>query len=277
MKIEQVKKLSPPKRLAYWIAERENIHRKKDMCLQKPWTDDEILQSYRFCNVRRIDDAVSMWLYNNWYKPYKDHKNMLVACALARFVNLPASLQEVGFPERWDPKRIMKILRKRRARGEKIFNGAYVVRGNDGMDKVESVVMFYVDPLAKEPPKLSRVYMQDAWRTLSQRYGFGSFMAGQVLADMRWATSWQFRDKQNWAPMGPGSKRGMNRFLGRPLKNPLKQEEFVRQLRKLMERLGPIVPDMEAIDWQNCLCEFDGYERVLWSQGRKKERYPGKE
>jgi len=80
MKIEQVKKLDVQERWLYWIKEREKIRLAKDAGDSKPWTDDVILQSYRFCNVRRMDDKVSQWLLNNWYKPYRGHPHMLKAC-----------------------------------------------------------------------------------------------------------------------------------------------------------------------------------------------------
>ena len=106
MKIEAVKKLSVSSRLLYWIQEREKVRQLKEAGAPKPWTDDEVLQRYRFCNVRRMDDKVSRWLFENWYQPNFDHPNMLLACALARFINLPASLEVIGFPTQWRPDKI---------------------------------------------------------------------------------------------------------------------------------------------------------------------------
>lgn len=280
MKIEDVAKMTRPlDRLVYWIKERESIRIQREECTPKPWTDDEILQRYRFCNVRRMDDRVSQWLLKNWYEPNYGHKNMLLACALARFVNLPDSLGSIGYPATWDAARIKRILRSQAKNGLNVFNGAYMVRGNDGMDKVECVVDYYVRPLWKRPVVIDPFSMQATHAELSKRYGFGSFMAGQVVADLRWAMPNDWHDAKTWAPMGPGSKRGMNRLLNQPMNAPMKQEEFGTLLTSLMRQLSSRLPlvitsRLEAIDYQNCLCEFDGYERALWG-GRKKQRYPG--
>lgn len=111
MKIQDVAKLSPQERLVYWIREREAIRLKKEAGQPRPWTDDEILDTYRFCNVRRMDDKVSKWLLENWYKPYFDHQNMLIAVALARFFNSVETLEYMGFPEKdWNAEKLKAIV-----------------------------------------------------------------------------------------------------------------------------------------------------------------------
>lgn len=284
MRIEQVSKLDPLERLIYWVKERESIRLKKEAGEPPPWTDDEILQRYRFCNVRRMDDKVSQWLMDNWYTPYKDHPNMLVACALARFINKPESLTllarfvfQDGFPPAWGS--IKRELRAAKARGP-IFNGAYMVRGNDGKDKVSSVIDLTVSPLSKSPPTITKSSMLETWTQLCPRYGFGPFMAGQIVADLRWAVVGKWKDKHRWAPIGPGSKRGMNRILNRPIESPLSQDDFNDCLNQLMVSVTAVLcrsitRRMEAIDWQNCLCETDKYSRVMLGEGRPKQIYPG--
>lgn len=280
MKIEAVKKLSVSSRLLYWIQEREKVRQLKEAGAPKPWTDDEVLQRYRFCNVRRMDDKVSRWLFENWYQPNFDHRNMLLACALARFINLPASLEVIGFPTQWRPDEIKSKLRKYRDQGNQVFNGAYMVRGNDGMDKIECVVDYYVQPLFSLRDSVNTDSMEETWKTILPSYGMGSFMAGQIVADLRWALEGRWKDAKTWAPMGPGSKRGMNRLLEKPLNAPMTQAEFESDLKQMMAVLRQALPRtlakrLEAIDYQNCLCELDKYERTLFEGRRPKSRYPG--
>lgn len=283
---DEVRKLTPAERLLYWIREREAVRLGKEAGLPPPWTDDPILQSWRFCNVRRMDDHVSRWLLDSWYRPYLGHTNMLYAAALARFFNLPrtllmieSSVFRVGLPDWGEIKRAVRHAKGRG--GGPVFNAAYMVRGNDGSDKVTSVVDFNVRPLAKDPPVVDPSSMRNTWAALACRYGFGSFMAGQVVADLRWAVPGTWADRDVWAPLGPGSRRGLNRLLGRDPNTPVSQREFVRELHTLIRLCyaglpAPVVTRLEAIDFQNCLCEFDGYEKVLWGQGRKKRTYPGR-
>lgn len=282
------------KRFFYWINERESIRKKKELGLErKPWTTDTILQSYRFCNVRRMDDKVSRWLLTNWYLPYQDNPLMLPAVALARFINQPAALSTItknvfedSVSTGWRPDVLKEKLRdyrnNRKPQEPSLFNNAYMVRGNDGVDKVSSVLDFYIASLWEEGKLLipDRGSMRNTHLSISGRYGFGSFMAGQVVADLRWALKGNWDDRLTWAPMGPGSARGMNRYHGRPPKTALKQDQFLSELLGLIRESKKHLPValqeiLEAHDYQNCLCEFDKYERTLHLEGRPKQKYPG--
>ena len=112
MLTSQAKDLTRAELFLYWIKERESVRRKKEVGKSKPWTDDEILQSYRFCNVRRMDDKVSKWLLENWYRPFYDHQNILLACSLGRFFNQPSTLERLGFPVDWHPDQVGYLLTK---------------------------------------------------------------------------------------------------------------------------------------------------------------------
>lgn len=280
MKIEQVKKLTPMQRLVYWIKERESIRLKRLNEEPKPWTDDPILQAYRFCNVRRMDDKVSKWLSLNWYIPYHGHKNMMVACALARFINLPASLENVGFPTTWNPERLKTKLRRFRDFGNQIFNGAYMIRCNDNMDKIEYVVDYCCSPLVTNRIPIIQDCMKETWTRLKECFGFGSFMSGQVVADLRWAFPGSWLDREFWAPQGPGSTRGLYRLHGEPIKSSMKPQVFAGRLDLVIDALKTKLPTsitnrLEAMDYQNCLCEFDKYERTLFDNRHPKSRYNG--
>ncbi len=277
MLVKDVAKLKPIERLIYFINERESIRLKKEAGKPWPWTDDEILSSYRFCNVRRMDDKVSQWLLKNWYEPHRDHPNMLVAIVMARFFNLPNILGMIGFPKRWDPEKVKYKIRCHKDGGNVVFNAAYMVRGNDGEDKVASVIDYTVQPLFVDPPTINTSSMQETHAAIKDRYGFGSFMAGQVVADLRWAMTGEWKDKKTWAPVGPGSSRGMCRLFNWPLRL-IKQEKFETHLGELTKLLKSHLPQkvtrrLEAIDYQNCLCEYDKMTRVLLGEGRPKQLY----
>lgn len=289
MKVEQVKKKNVFHRWLYWIKEREWIRVQRAEGQSAPWTYDEILGNYRFCNVRRMDDKVSQWLLNNWYMPYFNHKDMLAAVTLARFFNKPETLAAIT-PFVFDKEQVdwiaiescVKELRKSGA----VFNGAYMVRGNSKKtkDKVEIVLHEYTRPMLESIKDFGRLptgTMENAHAMIADSYGFGSFMAGQIVADLRWAMEGRWGDRNSWAPIGPGSNRGMNRILQRDLKHQAKQIDFVNELRGLIVRARDelsmdFVDRLEAIDWQNTLCEFDKYERALHGEGRPKSTYkPG--
>lgn len=279
-----LKTLPTQERLAYWIQEREAIRQRKEQGEQQPWTKDPILHRYRFCNVRRMDDKVSRWLLDNWYGPYKNHHNMLVATTLARHYNLPFTLGAItplvfkkGAPDLGAVGQVVRALKKA---GHKVFNGAYMVRGIETVDKTEMVLERVCKPLVENPPDINTSSMENSLAVLMPYWGFSSFMGGQIVADLRWAIKGKWKDKGCWAPLGPGSKRGMNRLHNRPKKSPISQEKFLEELTAVIEwclsRLPKTITDrLEAMDYQNCLCEFDKYERTLWGEGKPKQLYRG--
>ena len=282
MDIQTVKSLSAFERYIYWVSERESIRLKKEAGEKKPWTDDEILQKFKFCNVRRMDDRVSSWLYENWYKENHSHPNMLVACTLARQLNNTDSLEDVGFPHIWNPKVVEEILNARAKDKLKVFSGAYMITGTLGGTKIQQVVHKVVSPILERPPEIDHTSIENSVKTLLPYAGFSTFIAGQVIADMRWAHSGSWEDKNSWAAIGPGSRRGMNILLGRHKTMPMKQAEFSKHLAEHIEKASNELDDtitsrLEAIDWQNTLCEFDKYTRTLHAEGRPKQKYPGHE
>jgi len=279
VKIDRVKKLEVEDRFLYWIKERESIRIKKEAGEEKPWSNDEILQQYKFCNVRRMDDCVSRWLMKNWYKPNYDHPNMLIACFVARLFNQPDALEAIGFPDKWRPTTIKHTLQHRAAQGSRNFNAAYIVSTN-GLtgDKVEIVVDKVLQPASKVQITQTASLRALAGR-LTRLWGISTFMAGQVSADVRWAIRGSWRDKRVWAPVGPGSRRGINRLLGQHLQRSVSEavweQEFAGVREMVSSSLSIIYGRLEAIDVQNCLCEFDKYERTLWGTGRPKRKYDG--
>ena len=49
----------------YFACERQNIFWKKINGESAPWTEDKILQEYKFCNSYRVNDRVSQYLLRN--------------------------------------------------------------------------------------------------------------------------------------------------------------------------------------------------------------------
>jgi hypothetical protein len=236
-----------------------------------------------------MDDKVSDWLYRNWYKPHFNHPNMLLAVVLARHFNQPTTLEYIGFPEKWQPEKMYaKLLKmKKEFPGRSVFNGAYMIRSSSGSspvfypDKCEMVIKETVQQFVDNPPKLNTISMEECVETIQEYRNFGSFMAGQVVCDLRWAIEGKWRDKNTWAPIGPGSRRGFNRLHERDLKYPLKQNQFLTELRAAMKIAIDALPESmtdrwEAMDYQNIMgCEYDKFCRIICGEGKPKQKYPG--
>lgn len=253
----------------------------------KPWTKDEILMDYKFCNVRRMDDRVSIWLAENWYNSKATNFTLLIMGCMARMINWPDTLaclkmgQAARLEQSWDPKWIKKTLNKRKKSGEKIFTGAYIINGARGGSKIIQVVdniNFIAKDFHSIKENIREHDMRELWALLLDYPGIGTFIAGQIVADLRHVGFFKSpNDCMEWAPLGPGSKRGMWKLTG----NKPNQKTFEILLPELVcdvyQELPEIAKDrqLEAMDIQNSLCEFDKYTR-LEQGGHVKNKYPGR-
>src|SRR5262249_52448750 len=84
-------------------------------------------------------------------------------------------------------------------------------------------------------------------------------------------------DWMDFVVSGPGSQRGLNRVLGHPVRVKRIEPEWRSAFNRLLSAIAPHLAriglgDLHAQDLQNCLCEFDKYERVRLGEG-KPRRY----
>ena len=269
--------------LRYWITERETIRISKEGGLPKPWTADTYLRDYRWCNVSRMDDRVSVELMRDWYCD-ADVKTQLIGAALGRLINWPATLLDATGGKPFTSNLLPAIrpaLHARAARGEKVFTGAYVIPGVPGRNKIDSV-MDLVERVADAVTWLYRPTLRETWSALVTLDGLGSFLAGQITADVaQLAAGSLWSDRLSWAPVGPGSARGINRLRGREKNRSVTQTQFDRELAEYVELMRPLIRDIHvdrrlgAQDYQGTLCEFDKYRRLQLQEGKVRARYDG--
>jgi hypothetical protein len=277
------------KELFGFIRERHNVYLRRARGEPKPWTKDPILQQYRFCNVYRELDRVTIWIREHWRTPYENDPNLFFAMVVARLLNKPESLNALDVKRhvlQWDPKSFKKIMRFRKEAGEKIFSGAYMIhadRTETGL-KTDYLADFVFSPIWKDRATI-RPRPEDSLASFHARLmtcrDMGSFMAAQVVADMKFAPVLiGAGDWYSWAAPGPGSERGLNRVCGFPVKDGWEPSTWLQRVNRLQEKLRPLLLEagmepLSAQDTQNALCEFDKYSRVRLGEGRPKQLYPG--
>lgn len=268
---------------ANFIIEREAIRERHDARLpRKDWTLDPIFRRYRFCNVRREDDRVTRWLKKNWRDPYFDSPNMTAAMVLARLINWPPTLEWMGFPEKWEPERMVECIHDMQAK-DKAWSSAYVVTTcGKRMDKAVYVVEM-ATAIQQRPwysPNMGDT-LASVWERLCTVDGLGAgFLAAQVVADLKHVPDSPLTfapDWWKWAVPGPGSKRGLNRYIGFALNSHWRLKDWQGSLSNMIYEVEPhtqpVIGKLSAQDWQNCLCEFDKYERVRLGQGKPRKEY----
>jgi len=261
-----------------FMVERHNIFIRKEINNEPyPWSDDAILTDYSFCNVYRELDRVTIWIRENWREPYADHRNLPFAMAVARQINWPDTLEEIGFPEEWRPQHVKNIMEDRMANKQKVYTGAYMLTGTLGGTKIEQTVDKILTPLyANFPCDFSSI--ENSWKSFLPYAGFSDFMSYEVVTDLR-HTKWlkDAPDIMTWANPGPGAMRGLNRIFGRPLDSKQKKPLFIQEMRDLLALLNNEPLPLEMRDIEHCLCEFDKYERARLGQGRPRAKYKPRE
>lgn len=260
----------------YWIVERERVRRNKESGSPRPWTADPILDTYRFCNVRRENDKVTKWIRQNWSHP--DHPNFILAMTIARLVNWPETLAELGFPFEWSEQHFIDVINKRHDTGAKTWSSAYIVSTNGhAVSKPIYVAGTVLAPIAARcaagvwPTPLGPLY--SALRAFD---GVGSFIAGQIVADAKNTENSAWCQADDWFDFvvpGPGSRRGLARLLCKPAPYTLSDKEFYANFHVASDAALEVEDQLCNQDIQNCLCEFDKYMRVKLGEGKPRQRY----
>lgn len=248
---------------------------------------DPIISKFRFCNVRRNNDRVTKWIFVNYMDPWAANPDLWFALVVARLFNNEPTLEEIKpYVLPFKPAAMRRTLEERRDHGLKNFNAAYIVSTNGiAKDKILYLVEDVLPRMWANRKAVSKELantdsLEVAHAVLCNQFGLASFMAAQVLADLKYADPRKWHDFHTFCASGPGSKRGLNRILGRELRDPWNEQEFrktVVDLRDMVNARLTWDPTITAQDIQNCLCEYDKYRRVELGTGEPKQLYKPKE
>ncbi len=287
-----------------FMKERHNIYLNRYVHEKEfPWSKDVILNTYKFTNVYRELDRVTIWVKEHIRKPFKDHEYLWFMLCIARQINWPPTLLDMmngsvdSWPyakmsDKWSYKKAMKVMRDRKAFGFKVYTGAYILNAQyqgftNGVkiDKPEFTCKYVLNSLWKDRKKVTK-FMEEATTIaevvalLRQYPGWGGFTAYEVACDLRYTRYLnKATDKLTYANPGPGAARGMNRLLGRELKSNQPDKVVVPEMAELLKivndqwEVTKNTPKLELREIEHCLCEFDKYERVRNGQGRPRSKF----
>lgn len=265
----------------YFAYERQNIFIKKLTGEPSPWTNDKILQEYKFCNSYRVNDRVSQYLLKNVIYNGKKYskKDMLFRIILFKLFNKESTWEllldkfnDIKL-ETFNQKEYSKVLEDAISNGIKIYNDAYISCANKafGYDRKHDNhlallnKMFNIDNIQNKILKYTT--MEEAFNIIRSYPLIGNFMAYQLVTDINYSdiVNWQ---EDEFTVAGPGSLRGIKKCFidkGNMTNEDIikymydHQDEEFKRLNLEFKRIGN--RKLQLIDCQNIFCELDKYCR----------------
>lgn len=265
-----------------------------------PWTDDPTLQSERFTNIYRQLDPGTQYVIRQILEIDAPRPDKMFNVMLYRLIGRADTHAALGFQflETFDPSHMEHCLKMVRRSGKRPFTAAYMVSAYSSLgssDKIENIARLFGALHANFADLFDRVDQcataADVHAILSSAYGFGNFLAYQVLVDLMYPLrcngdrGFLPYTQDDWASPGPGARRGIEMLL-QP--GATRQDlEVMRWLRdhqhNEFERLRLDFPyweeavgkpiEISLANIQNCLCEFHKYVKIREGTGRGRRKF----
>lgn len=246
----------------------------------QPWTDDEILQEFRFTNVFRSTDRVSQYLMSEvQYGKGRSQKpaEVVFRTLLFKFFNKVETWEEieqhVGEPTwaEFDFRQIASVLDDAAERGP-IYSAAYMIpppklgEARKHRNHLRLLKLMMDDRIADrlaEADGLERVY-----ELLATYPSVGPFLGYQFTIDLNYSPMLG-AGENDFVVAGPGARDGIEKCFGGGARGiePEVIRWAVERQEEEFRRLGLDFPklfgrDLHLIDAQNLFCEVDKYARV---------------
>ncbi len=265
----------------YFACERQNIFWKKLNGEKPPWTNDEILQEYKFCNSYRVNDRVSQYLLRNVIYNGKKYSNddIIFRIILFKLFNKESTwellLNNFGDVtlKTFSMKKHSKVLEDAISNGVKIYNDAYISCANKafGYDRKHDNHLALLNKMFIEDKMQHKILkcktMQEAFNIIKSYPLIGNFMAYQLVTDINYSDVVNWREDE-FTIAGPGSLRGIKKcFID---KGKMTNEDIIKYMYENQDkefkrfnldfkRIGN--RPLQLIDCQNIFCELDKYLR----------------
>lgn len=268
----------------YFAAERQNIFFKRLRGESGPWTEDPILQQFKFTNAYRASDRVSQYLIRHVIYDGKEHErsaeDTFFRIMLFKIFNLPetweryAALGGLSYrPQILE--HVDDILTHCVENGVRINSNAYMMTGSGskGQPRHRMYLKLLEQMMKDEVPRRlveQCPTMGQAFKIIRSYRLMGDFLAYQYVTDINYSPI------VNWSEMeftvaGPGSLRGIQKCFKDLDLHTWKPEDIIRYVCENQEKgfakygyefqkIGD--RPLQLIDCQNLFCELDKYTRA---------------
>lgn len=269
----------------YWqfAAERHSSFQKRINGEPGPWSDDEIIQQYKFCNVYRAADRVSQYLirdvaYHGESCSLQDRVFQIVAfrtfSKIETWQSVCLTLGRQPTLEDLASGAFLSALDDARAENGGLYTGAFILCATDaygqGLKHRNHVELFremFLNSSLGDDVRRARS-LQAVVELLHAYPLMGDFMSYQIAIDLNYSTLIDF-DEDDFTQPGPGALRGIRKcFLSLGSFSPSEVVHWmVERQDQEFSRLGLTFTGLwgrplHAIDAQNLFCETDKYCRV---------------
>lgn len=266
----------------YFASERQRIFERRHARQSDPWTDDPILQTFKFCNTYRALDRVSQFMirnvcYHDEPCTPDDRLFQIVAFRLFSKIETWQSVHDYlgRYPTLDDLAKgtFTVALEHAKQQNGTLYTAAFIlaatnVYGQFAKHRTHAELlkhMFLQDQLGAT--LRAATSLQDIYNLLHTYPLLGDFMSYQIAIDLNYSDLITF-DENDFTKAGPGALRGIQKCFEDP--GDYTPEEIIlwmvqRQSREF-KRLG--LPfhglfgrPLHAIDCQGLFCETDKYCR----------------
>jgi len=270
--------------------ERYEIFLRRKAGVSPPYTEDPAFRDWRFCNVFREDDRVTVWIRENVRDRLQENPHVLLAMVTCRLFNRIETMEILnnnGLFDRWDSRKARKLLHGI----EPIVGAAYVIKTPDGMNKLDGV-LYMVDAVKEDALHLAThgdyamgIALEGIWEVLQTYPCIGRFIAYEIVSDLRHTyIGRKATDIRTWANPGPGACRGLSFLVNDDLESIQPagrnvREKIVKTMMKLLDlsnnkELWPTKwPRWEMREVEHWLCEYAKWVKVTHLGMRMKRRF----
>ena len=276
---------------------------------QPPWTDNPILQAFKFCNIyRELDSgtiAISKHIINSDISPEDKLLNIIAYRIFNKKDTFERIFDRLLSSKNFDPGKLETKLDN--VKGA-IFSDAYLISSHPfdpsyrPHDKHVQVLMMLNSLIPLLPSILQNLKNNDGKKSLEILEKHismaGPFLSGQILLDCTYSTNSRGeKDIVLYTPndflvVGPGAKWGLEILFNKKLSKTQADKEC-RFLYKSQKEFFELLKNQKNKNWldvkwnnknycgkdyislhdiQGCLCEFRKYYRLLNGE-RAKKRY----
>ncbi|MBC6720514.1 nucleotide kinase domain-containing protein [Treponema sp. Marseille-Q4130] len=267
----------------YWqfAVKRQEIFFNRINKKSTPWSDDQILQTYKFTNVYRATDRVSQYLINNVIyngENYSDEDTVFrillfkIFNKIETWQKIESHFNKIDYGS-FDEEKYGAFLDVLQEAGEKIYSAAYIMPSGTtsfGSPRKHKNHLAFIKYMFKDGivKKISNCKtLEDLYLLLLSYPTIGKFLAFQYAIDLNYSEICNF-DEMSFVVAGPGAKHGIKKCFPRIC---LSDEEIIHYAAEHQDeefkkrgldfkRIGN--RPLQLIDCQNIFCELDKYTRV---------------